>query len=142
RRSLGRLAGTVAATAGLAAFWLVPMLAHRDLHGVYTGWDTPPFPTRVADIATGRMLFPAGFAAAVVAGWLYQIGCAARRRVVGSELVWVVVPIAYLPVAYAGLRLLGPGDVTLQLPNRGLGYVGLLAVFAVAAPVATVAGRW
>jgi len=48
----------------------------------------------------------------------------------------------YLPLAYIALHLLGPGDVTLQLPNRGLGYAGLLAVFAVAAPVSAVAGRF
>src|SRR5581483_77810 len=36
----------------------------------------------------------------------------------------------------------GPGDVTLQLPNRGLGYVGLMATFAVAAPLAELAGRF
>ncbi|HYT38370.1 MAG TPA: hypothetical protein VEN99_02600 [Acidimicrobiia bacterium] len=161
RPRLGRLAATAAGTVGLAAFWLVPMLAHRGLHGVYTGWDTPPFPTRLADIATGRVLFPAGFAALVVAGWLYHLGRTTGRRflrfsgpeptpmgVSGPEhgarsaLVWVLVPAAYLPVAYAALHLLGPGDVTLQLPNRGLGYAGLLAVFAVAAPAATVAGRW
>jgi hypothetical protein len=56
--------------------------------------------------------------------------------------VWVLVPAAYLPVVYGILRLLGPGDVTLQLPNRGLGYAGLLAVFAVAAPLAAAAGRF
>jgi hypothetical protein len=59
-----------------------------------------------------------------------------------AAAVWVLVPAAYLPLAYAGLRLLGPGDVTLQLPNRGLGYVGLMAVFAVAAPAAALAGRF
>jgi hypothetical protein len=59
-----------------------------------------------------------------------------------AAVVWVLVPAAYLPLAYAGLRLLGPGDVTLQLPNRGLGYVGLMAVFAVAAPAAALAGRF
>jgi hypothetical protein len=132
---LGRLTVTAAGAAGLAAFWLVPMLAHRDLRGVLTTWGTAPLPTRLADIATGRVLFPAGFVALVAAGWLHQ----ARRR---AALVWVVVPAAYLPLAYGVLRIFGPGEVTLQLPNRGLGYVGLLAVFAVAAPAAAAAGRW
>ena len=168
RAAIGRLSGrglrrlTLAAvgTVGLAAFWLVPFLAHRDLHGVYTGWDTPAFPTRLADIATGRILFPAGLAALVAAGWLHQLGRAARRGlgassdggpVVGRQgpddparaaVVWSLVPALYLPVAYGALRLLGPGDVTLQLPNRGLGYVGLMAVFAVAAPAAALAARF
>jgi len=160
RRGLGRLAATAAATGGLAAFWLVPMLAHRDLAGVYTGWETPPLPTRLADIATGRILFPAGLAVLVAAGWLYQgvRAVTARRRgrrsppvevlaAAGAHggrapLVWVAVAAAYLPLSYGILRLAGPGDVTLQLPNRGLGYAGLLAVFAVAAPAAAIAGRF
>jgi len=125
RAGLRRLALTAAGTAGLAAFWLVPMVAHRDLHGVLTSWGTPPLPTRLADIATGRVLFPAGLAALVLAGWLYQVGRALRHRHRRDTLVWVLVPAAYLPVVYGILRLFGPGDVTLQLPNRGLGYAGL-----------------
>ncbi|HZQ77829.1 MAG TPA: hypothetical protein VFE55_10895 [Acidimicrobiia bacterium] len=139
RRGLGRLAAVAAASGGLAAFWLVPMLAHRDLHGVYTGWNTPPLPTRLADVVTGQVLLPAGFAVLVVAGWVYQLRRGPGRR---AALVWVAVGAAYLPVAYAVLRVFGPGDVTLQLPNRGLGYVGLLATFAVAAPLAAAAGRF
>jgi len=78
---LARLAATAAGSAGLAAFWLVPMLAHRDLHGVvHRLWGTPPLPSRLADIATVTVLFPAGLAALVAAGWLYQLGRAARRR--------------------------------------------------------------
>jgi hypothetical protein len=152
RRGLGRLAVIGAGSAGLAAFWLVPMLAHRNLHGVYTGWNTPPLPTRLADLGTGRVLFPAGFAALVVAGWLHQVGLAltaarppgggARSTTAARALVWVLVPAAYLPLVYGLLHLFGPGDVTLQLPNRGLGYVGLLATFAVAAPAAAIAGRF
>jgi hypothetical protein len=138
-RGLGRLAVAAAGAGGLAAFWLVPMLAHRDLHGVYTGWDTPPLPSRLADVVTGHVLLPAGFAVVVVAGWLYQLRRSADRR---AALVWVVVGAAYLPLAYAVLRLFGPGDVTLQLPNRGLGYVGLLATFAIAGPLASAAGRF
>jgi len=139
RRGIGRLATVAMAAGGLAAFWLVPMLAHRDLHGVYTGWNTPPLPTRLAGVVSGRILLPAGFAVLVVAGWAYQLGRARDRR---RTVVWVAVGASYLPLAYAILRLFGPGEVTLQLPNRGLGYVGLLATFAVAAPLASVAARF
>ena len=138
RRGLVRLAAVAVGAGGLAAFWLVPMVAHRDLHGVYTGWDTPPLPTRLADVVTGHILLPAGFAVLVVAGWVYQLSRGPGRR---ARVVWVAAGAAYLPVAYAVLRLFGPGDVTLQLPNRGLGYVGLLATFAVAAPLAAAAAR-
>jgi len=166
RRGLGRLAAVAAGTAGLAAFWLVPMVAHRDLHGVYTGWSTPPLGTRLLDLAAGRVLWPAGFAVLVVAGWVRQVALAVTAGPAGRlgggsagsdaadadadaadaaaarALVWVVVPALYLPLAYGLLHLFGPGDVTLQLPNRGLGYVGLMATFAVAAPLAELAGRF
>jgi hypothetical protein len=140
-RGLGRLAATAVGAAGLAAFWLVPMLAHRDLRGVMTGWDTPPLPTRLADIVAGRLLFPAGFAVLVLAGWLLQFHRALRRPDSRPGLAWVIAPAAYLPLAHGLLRLFGEGETTLQLPNRGLGYVGLLGVLAVAAPVAAAAGR-
>ncbi|HEV7866005.1 MAG TPA: hypothetical protein VGR20_25140, partial [Acidimicrobiia bacterium] len=137
RPGLGRLVAIAAGAAGLAAFWLVPMVAHRDLRGVYTGWDTPALLTRLGEIATGGVLLPAGLAVLVLAGWLHQL-----FRATGRPSVWVLVPAAYLPLAYGLLHLFGPSELTLQLPNRGLGYVGLLAVFAVAAPVAGAAGRW
>jgi hypothetical protein len=144
RPGLSRLAVAGAGTAGLAAFWLVPMLAHRDLRGVLTSWDTPPLPTRLADIATGRVLFPAGFAVLVVAGWLYQLGrvATAGRSARRGAVVLVLVPAAYLPLVYGLLQLFGPGELTLQLPNRGLGYAGLLAVLAVAALATAVARRF
>ena len=150
--AMGRLALAAAGAAGLAAFWLVPILAHRDLHGIYTGWDTPSLPARLVQLADGRILFPAGFGLLVLAGWVHQAALAFTAGTAGGDdrgraaaaarsLVWVLVPALYLPLAYGALRLLGPGDVALQLPNRGLGYVGLMAVFAVAAPLAALAQR-
>jgi hypothetical protein len=144
RAGLARLSAVMAGTAGLAAFWLVPMLAHRNLRGVLTMWDTPPLPTRLADIVAGRVLFPAGLAVLVVAGWLSQLRRRAHTDRTGRRraLVWVVLPAGYLVVSHGLLRLFGAGEVTLQLPNRGLGYAGLLAVFALAAPAAAIAARW
>jgi hypothetical protein len=139
RQGLGRLAAVAAGTGGLAAFWLVPMLAHRDLHGVYTGWHTPPLPTRLADVVTGHVLLPAGFAVLVLAGWVHQLARASDRR---ATLAWVAVGAAYLPLAYGALGLFGPGELTLQLPNRGLGYVALMGTFAVAAPLAAAGARF
>src|SRR5207237_911121 len=82
---------------------------------------------RLAQLGAGRILFPIGLGALVVAGWLYQTVVAARARGpardrAAATLVWVLVPAVYLPLAYGLLRLFGPGDITLQLPNRGLGY--------------------
>ncbi|HVW33725.1 MAG TPA: hypothetical protein VHL53_14395, partial [Acidimicrobiia bacterium] len=72
-RAAGRLVAVAAGAAGLAAFWLVPMVVHRHLHGVFTGWDTPPLPDRLADLVAGRILVPAGFALLVVGGWVHAL---------------------------------------------------------------------
>jgi hypothetical protein len=70
---LRRLAGTGLAAAGLTGFWLVPLAAHRDLHGVVTTWGTPPIGQRLADIARGDILLPAGLGAVAVVAWAYVL---------------------------------------------------------------------
>lgn len=132
-RGLARLAGMGVVAAGLAGFWLVPLLAHRDLRGVVATWGTPPIGAHLARIASGDLLLPPGVALLVVGGWLVQLRHLRRRPVM---LAWVAVPFGYLIVAHGSLALLGQNEVTLQLANRGLGYAGLIGVLALAALVA------
>jgi hypothetical protein len=42
--AVGRLAATGALAGRLAAFWLVPVVTHRDLHGMLTSWENPHWP--------------------------------------------------------------------------------------------------
>ena len=141
RSGLTRVALGCAGGAGLCGFWLLPFLAHRDLQGIVTTWRPPPFLERLGAIATGRMLFPAGFALVVVVAWAYQL-VRARRRRDPTSLVWVATPLAYLAVAHGLPPLVGLNGATIQLANRGLGYVGLLAILAVAALAAEACRRF
>ena len=128
----GRLAATVALAAGLAGFWLLPVLAHHDLHGGPTGWENPPLAKRLADILGGQLLFKSSILIwLLLAGWLFCVArFQARRR---WALALLVCPFAYLWVADAFLRW-NPGNlVSLQLANRGLGYAGVVAVLPLAA---------
>ena len=141
RSAVLRLGGGCAAAAGLCGFWLVPFIAHRDLQGIVTTWAPPPLLRRLGAIATGEILLPAGLAAVVVAGWAYQL-LRLRRRWEPVTVVWVLTPALYLIVAHGLPHLVGINQATLQLANRGLGYMGLLSVFAVAALLADGGRRW
>lgn len=141
RPALVRLAAGGAGGAGLAGFWLVPFLAHRDLQGVVTTWAPPPLLRRLGSIASGDILFPAGFGLLVLGAWVYQ-ALRSRRDRSGAALAWVVPPVAYLLVAHGLPHLVGLNEATLQLANRGLGYMGLLAVLAVAVLLADSVRRW
>jgi 6-pyruvoyl-tetrahydropterin synthase related domain len=127
-----RLAATVALAGALAGFWLLPVLAHHDLHGGPTGWENPPLAKRLADLLGGQLLFKSSVLIwFLLAGWLFCVArFQARRR---WALALLVCPFAYLWVADAFLRWNPTNPVTMQLANRGLGYVGLVAVLPLAA---------
>jgi hypothetical protein len=127
-----RLLTTTGLAAGLAGFWLVPVVAHRDLHGMLTSWENPPLAKRMADILSGQLLFRGPVLVwFLAAGWLFCVArFQARRR---WALALLVCPFAYLWVADAFLRWNAGHPVSLQLANRGLGYAGLVAVLPLAA---------
>jgi len=127
-----RLAATVAFASALAAFWLMPMLAHHDLHGGLTSWENPPLAKRLADILGSQLLFKNSILIwFLLAGWLFCVArFQARRR---WALALLVCPFAYLWMADAFLRWNPTNLVSLQLANRGLGYAGLVAVLPLAA---------
>jgi len=133
-----RLVHTGFGAMGLAACTFLPFLAHRNLQGGYTGWATPPIGDRLADIWHGNILFPPGVAVLVVAGVAYG----AYRVYEGRRfaLALVVAPLAYLIVAHAAFKQ-WPNVITIQLPNRGLGYAGALAILPFAALIARLTRR-
>jgi len=130
--AVGRLTRAVALAGGLAAFWLLPVVVHRDLRGILTSWENPPLAKRLADLLGGQLLFRGSVMVwLLLAGWLFCVArFQARRR---WALALLVCPFAYLWVADAFLRW-NPGNlVSLQLANRGLGYAGVVAVLPLAA---------
>lgn len=114
----------------LAGWWLLPVIAHRDLRGPVATWAVPPFGSRLAELARGELLFERWTVVAIVLGALVVAGRSARSGGHGMDLV--LLPIAYLLLAHVVHWAFGPTDLTVQLPNRGLGYAGILATFPLA----------
>ena len=120
------LIGAFIMACGLAAFWLVPAFAHNNLRGALTGWDNPSLAERLADVLAGRLLFHGLLVWLLLAGWLFAVHRFQQRQ--PWALALVVTPFAYLWVADLFLRWDPNNVISMQLANRGLGYVGVLAV--------------
>ena len=135
--ALVRLALAGAATVGLAAWWLIPALAHRDLSGAVATWGTPPFGDRIHEIVNGAILFRPYTVWIVFVGWAYAIVRIRDRR--PFALTLVLAPVAYLVIAHWAASQWPGNDVTLQLANRGLGYAGVIALLPAAAALADAA---
>jgi 6-pyruvoyl-tetrahydropterin synthase related domain len=133
-RMVPDLIGAFILACGLAAFWLVPAFAHNDLRGALTSWDNPPLAERLADLLAGRLLFHGLLVWLLLAGWLFAVHRFQQRQ--PWALALVVTPFAYLWVADLFLRWDPNNVVSMQLANRGLGYVGVLAVLPFAALLA------
>jgi hypothetical protein len=128
------LIGAFIMACGLAAFWLVPAFAHNNLRGALTGWDNPSLAERLADVLAGRLLFHGLLVWLLLAGWLFAVHRFQQRQ--PWALALVVTPFAYLWVADLFLRWDPNNVVSMQLTNRGLGYVGVLAILPFAALLA------
>jgi negative regulator of sigma E activity len=133
RAALTRFALTGVLAAALAAWWLIPVLAHRDLRGEVATWATPPFGDRLDAIVNGRILFRPYTVWIVVAGWIYALVRVRRRP---FALVLVVTPLLFLVLAHWAASRWPDNEIAIQLANRGLGYAGLLAVLPVSAGIA------
>jgi hypothetical protein len=134
RASLTRLALTGVLAAALAAWWLVPAVAHRDLRGLVATWATPPFGDRIDAIVNGQILFRPYTVWLVVAGWVYALIRVRRRRPFAIAIV--AVPLVYLVIAHWAASRWPQNEIATQLANRGLGYAGLLAILPLSAAVA------
>jgi hypothetical protein len=133
-RLVPHLIGAFLLACGLAAFWLAPAFAHNDLRGALTSWDNPPLAERLADLLAGRLLFHGLLVWLLLAGWLFAVHRFQQRQ--PWALALVVTPFAYLWVADLFLRWNPNNVVSMQLANRGLGYVGVLAILPFAALLA------
>ena len=134
RAALTRIAVTGVLTAALAAWWLIPVLAHRDLRGEVATWATPSFGDRIDAIVNGRILFRPYTVWIVVAGWAYGLVPRApspvrpRARRDATRLS--------RPRALGGVAGWPDNEIAMQLANRGLGYAGLLAILPLSAALA------
>jgi hypothetical protein len=133
RAALTRIAVTGVLAAALAAWWLIPVLAHRDLRGEVATWATPPFGDRIGAIVNGRLLFRPYTVWIVVAGWAYGLVRVRRRP---FALVLVATPLVFLVLAHWAASRWPDNEIAMQLANRGLGYAGLLAILPLSAALA------
>ncbi len=123
--------------AALTAFWLLPFLAHQDLGGAAGGWATPSLWFRLDEVLDGKILFRPYVAWFLVAGMALVLVVRPGHRPVAMALA----PLAYLAVAHTVEARFPFNGLAFQLPNRGLGYAGLLAVLPLAAAVDHLARR-
>lgn len=130
RQAVGHLFAAGAVAAGLSAFILVPLQAHHDLQGVFSGWGTPPLGTRLLQIWRGEILFRPGIPYLVMAGFVWALVKAVRGERYGLALG--LGPLAYLIIAHVALAWWPTNLAIQQLDVRGLGYVGVVAVLPLA----------
>jgi hypothetical protein len=119
----------------ISAWIIIPILAHYDLRGIITGWGHTPLLRRMADIWAGHILFQHAVSVSVFFGLIYGVW----RYVCGRQfaLSLVLAPFAFLGLGEL-FNFFAPGNVvSQQIPNRGLGVAGLIAIFPLAALVTT-----
>ncbi|TMM16487.1 MAG: hypothetical protein E6G01_08035, partial [Actinobacteria bacterium] len=125
-----RLGLAALASLGLAAFWAVPFLVHRDLHGPVTTWATPAIGRRLHDILAGNILFGPGIGWLAVAGLVIAAVMVVRRQ--PFALAFLIAPAAFLVLSHNVIHWWPDNEIAVQLANRGLGFAGLFALFPVA----------
>ena len=125
RQVISGLLASGAIAGAVSAFWLLPFLAHADLRGPFTGFENAGLGQRIGSILRGEVLFRPRIGLLILVS-ICIVTLAALfvdRRLL--PLTWV--PVSYFVMSYALLDI-DANEVTVQLADRGLGYVGLLAV--------------
>jgi hypothetical protein len=136
-RALLRFALMGALAAGLASFWLIPLLAHRDLVGISVpGYGRTVMDVYVRQIMGGTLLFRPRVVWVVAAGWAFVLVRAARGR--WRDLAAIAASAGYLALGYA-LYHAFPAPMNEAAAIRGLGYAGAIATFPLATLLAETA---
>ncbi|HEV7762980.1 MAG TPA: hypothetical protein VGO78_28410, partial [Acidimicrobiales bacterium] len=132
-RRLGRGAAVALGAVALAGFWLVPAVRFRELQGDATAWLIPPLPTRLAEVARGDVLFPRPVALAVAGAAAVTLVMALLRPAHWRRLAPFAAALAFLTVAHLAVgHAVGPYDLRVQFPTRGLALTAILALHPLA----------
>ncbi|MGH7573092.1 MAG: hypothetical protein ACREMK_14815, partial [Gemmatimonadota bacterium] len=123
---------------GLAALYVIPILVHRDLMGGLTGWPEPPLIERLTSIWRGESLLRPDVSPIVLLGSVAALLRVFERR--PFALALVATPFVFLAFAYWAVEQWPASVFAAQLPQRGLGFAGMLAMLPLAAMLAR-AGR-
>src|SRR5262249_38702083 len=116
-------------------FVLVPLVAHRELRGENSAWPDVPMGSRLVQIARGEFLYRPGVAIAVVAGFLFACLLALGHR--RGVLTLVLTPVLFLVLSRTFIASPPDNIVPIQLPNRPIADVGLVAMLPLAVLLAT-----
>lgn len=140
--NVAKAAGAGLWGAAAAAFWLIPAVQHRDLRGPLSAFDTPSLLDRLGDVAAGDVLYPQVLAVAVALGLAMALGAATRP---GAARRWLAAPLtalAYLVLGHVAVsQRWSPGELWIQLPNRGLALAGCLLLIPLAVVAADAIAR-
>ena len=137
--ALKALFGAGVIGAGLAAFWLVPLLAHRDLRGTVATWSTPALPDRLRELWQGTFVFGPHVAQVVAAASLYALFHLTRQR--RWAALALMVPVGYVLLGRFLLHRYPDNDLMIQIENRGIGMAAIIATFPLAELCAHVVTR-
>jgi hypothetical protein len=143
-RRLVRGAAVAAWAVALAGVWLVPAMRGRDLQGDATAWAIPPLPTRLGEVMGGDVLFPGpmAWAVAVAASVTLGVAIVSGRPSWWRRLVPFAGAMAFLTVAHLAVgHGLGPYELRVQLPTRGLALAAVLVLQPLAELLGDVAMR-
>jgi hypothetical protein len=126
------LAGALAV--GLGAFLLVPILAHPELKGENSDWGDLPLVGYLQMMWRGEYVLRPFVLLLVLAGFAYMLWRAWRGQRLALTLV--LTPFAYLLIGRLFINLTPDNIVAIQMTNRGIAYVALLALLPLAALIA------
>jgi hypothetical protein len=134
-----RLAIASAAAAGLSAFWWVPFVIHRALHGPVTTWATPSLASRMEAILSGTYLFRPHVFALVLVGAAFAVARMSRNRRWAAALIFA--PVGFIVIARLAFHRYPTNEIAVQLENRGIGLAAVIATFGLAAMLAWLTRR-
>ena len=134
-RRLVALAAAGLLAIGMAGFVLVPLLAHGDLRGENSAWPDVPLGPRLVEIWKGEFLYRPWVLLLVLVGFAFVLLLALGRR--PGALTLVLTPVFYLFLARAFVSLTPDNIVAIQLTNRSIADIGLIALLPLAALLAT-----
>jgi hypothetical protein len=128
-----RAAGLSALGIGIAGWWVVPFVVHRDLTGVFTYWDTPTLREDLRLLWGGDRGLQAPLARPIVGAIAvaFLAGVARRRDRLGIALA-VPGPLALLAAHLIDAHSTPGSSLGHQLINRGLSVYCVLAVLPAA----------
>ena len=134
RTSLLALALAGVLSVGLGAFLLFPILAHPELKGENSDWGDLPLIGYLQMMWRGEYVLRPFVLLLVLAGFVFMLWRAWNGQRLAFTLV--MTPLAYLVIGRLFINLTPDNIIAIQMTNRGIAYVALVALLPLAALIA------